>query len=155
MTLYLAFRNLPFRGSSNTIDQPDNGDFLRLIELLSKYYDVLKDNVETIRQQRQQGKRLQAHYLSPDSQNELIELCAQRALNTILKQREETSFFSIICDATPDISNLEQNVLILRYVSQTEGEWEINECLLEFKDFSHDGVPGLKLCAQWQNICLA
>ena len=43
-----------------------------------------------------------------------------------------------MCDATPDVSNLEQNVLLLRYVSQTspEGGWEINERFLEFKDFS-------------------
>lgn len=43
-----------------------------------------------------------------------------------------------MCDATPDVSNLEQNVLLLRYVSQTSpvGGWEINERFLEFKDFS-------------------
>ena len=43
-----------------------------------------------------------------------------------------------MCDATPDVSNLEQNVLLLRYVSQTSPEdgWEINERFLEFKDFS-------------------
>lgn len=47
------------------------------------------------------------------------ELCAQRVLNTILRERQETTFYSIMCDATPDVSNLEQHVLLLRYLSQT------------------------------------
>ena len=138
VTLYLAFRNLPFRGSTNTLDEPDNGHFLGIIELLAKYDSILNDHLQNIREHRQQGKRLQAHYLSPDSQNEFIELCAQRVLNTILRERQETTFFSIMCDATPDVSNLEQNVLLLRYVGQTspQGGWEINERFLEFKDFS-------------------
>uniref|UniRef100_A0A3B4ZP78 DUF4371 domain-containing protein n=1 Tax=Stegastes partitus TaxID=144197 RepID=A0A3B4ZP78_9TELE len=138
VTLYLAFRNLPFGGSTNTLDEPDNGNFLGIIELLAKYDSILNDHLRHIREHRQQGKRLQAHYLSPDSQNEFIELCAQRVQNTILRERQETTFYSIMCDPTPDVSNLEQNVPLLRYVSQTypEGQWEINECFLEFKDFS-------------------
>ena len=119
VTLYLAFRNLPFGGSTNTLDEPYNGNFLGIIELLAKYDSILNDHLKNIREHRQQGKRLQAHNLSPDSQNEFIELCAQRVLNTILRERQETTFYSIMCDATPDVSNLEQNVLLLRYVSQT------------------------------------
>lgn len=73
VTLYLAFRNLPFSGSTNTLDEPDNGNFLGITELLAKYDGIVNDHLQNIREDRQQGKRLQAHYLSPDSQNEFIE----------------------------------------------------------------------------------
>jgi len=41
-------------------------------------------------------------------------------LEIILKQHENAIYYSIIADATPDISHQEQNVLILRYVVQNE-----------------------------------
>lgn len=46
-------------------------------------------------------------------------------------------YFSFICDATPDASKMEQNVLILRYVffSEDENEWNIQERFLEYFNF--------------------
>lgn len=39
-------------------------------------------------------------------------------MKTFLKQRENKMYYSIIADATLDISHQEQNVLILGYVSR-------------------------------------
>nr|XP_032834283.1 zinc finger MYM-type protein 1-like isoform X1 [Petromyzon marinus]XP_032834284.1 zinc finger MYM-type protein 1-like isoform X1 [Petromyzon marinus]XP_032834285.1 zinc finger MYM-type protein 1-like isoform X1 [Petromyzon marinus] len=82
------------------------------------------------------GTRL-THYLSSDIQNEFIELCGKGVLSSILKEREESVYYSVICDATPDISHTEQNVLLLRYVGfdQENNKWEVVERFLEFKDF--------------------
>lgn len=137
----MASRNLPFRGETAVLDKPDNGHFLGLIELLSKYDNILHEHLQKIREQRERGKRLQAHYRSPESQNEFIELCSTRVLNTILKERQDSAYFSIICDATPDVSNLEQNVLLIRYVHQspTEG-WKIKERFLKFRDKRRDSI---------------
>lgn len=58
------------------------------------------------------------HYLSQESQNEFIELCGDRVLKEILKERECAIYYLLICDATPDVSHKEQNVILLRYVAQ-------------------------------------
>ena len=42
VTLFLAERNLPFRGCSSKIREPDNGLFLGTIELLSQHNKVLQ-----------------------------------------------------------------------------------------------------------------
>jgi len=61
-----------------------------------------------------------AHYLSWKSQYEFISVCGNKVMKIILEQRENAIYYSIIVDATPDVSHQEQNVLILRYVSQNE-----------------------------------
>ncbi len=69
------------------------------------------------------------HYLSPGIQNEFIELCGKRVQKTILKEREDAIYYWIICDATPDVSHTEQNVVLIRYVPYNKNvdDWEITE----------------------------
>jgi hypothetical protein len=62
-------------------------------------------------------------------------LCGLRVLKKILNERSEAIYYGIICDATPDISHTEQNVLLLRYVSTYitgENEWAITERFIKF-----------------------
>ncbi len=75
--------------------------------------------------------------MRPDIQNEFIELCGKRVQKTILKEREDAIYYGIICDATPDVSHTEQNVVLIRYVPYNKNvdDWEITERFLEFKDF--------------------
>lgn len=76
-------------------------------------------------------------YLSSAIQKESIELCGRSILKTILKEREDSIYYSVICDATPDISHTEQNVVLIRYVNYNKetDDWEITERFLGFKDF--------------------
>lgn len=56
-----------------------------------------------------------------------------------MKEREHAIYYSVICDATPDISHMEQNVILLRYVAKKEKEndqLEIIERFLHFKAFN-------------------
>ena len=77
------------------------------------------------------------HYLSPESQNEFIELCGERVLKEILKERECAIYYSLICVATPDVSHKEQNVILLRYVVQKENDkWDVTERFLKLEEFS-------------------
>lgn len=135
VTLHLASRNLAFRGKTSNLDDVHNGNFLGTLELLSHYDPLLHEHLEKL-QKKKKGSRL-THYLSGETQNEFIELCGNRVLNTILAEREDAIYYSVICDSTPDISHSEQNVLLVRYVHQEQqsGVWEIKERFIQFKDF--------------------
>lgn len=67
----------------------------------------------------------------------LLNSVEKKVLEEILKEREKTIYYSVICDATPDISHMEQNVILLRYVANKEDDqWEIIERFLQFKAFN-------------------
>ncbi|XP_041434247.1 zinc finger MYM-type protein 1-like [Xenopus laevis] len=137
VTLFLASRNLAFRGSSQRVGDIQNGNFLGILELIAHYDAVLKEHLDKVKRSQEKGKKLPAHYLSWGTQNEFINLCGRHVLNAILSERQEAIYFTVICDASPDISHTEQNVIVLRYVhrcSQT-GKWCIQERFLEFFDF--------------------
>lgn len=139
VTLFLASRNLAFRGDTSELGDVHNGIFLWLLELIAKYDSVMRNHLEKVKEYRQRGERLPAHYLSGRSQNEFIELCGNHVLNKILEERLQSIYFSIICDATPDISHVEKNVLLLRYVCNDNAHvkgWTINERFIEFVDFA-------------------
>ncbi len=42
----------------------------------------------------------------------------EKVLKEILKERENGIYYSVICDATPDISHVEHNVILLRYIAK-------------------------------------
>lgn len=103
VTLFLASRNLPFRGSTETLGNVRNGNFLGTVELVAKYDPLLNDHLRKVKEKRPSTRV--THYLSPESQNEFIELCGDRVLKEILKERECAIDYSLICDATPDVSH--------------------------------------------------
>ncbi|KAK0150731.1 repressor of the inhibitor of the protein kinase [Merluccius polli] len=126
ITQSLAERNLAFRGSSEKLFQPDNGHFLKEVELMAKYDVVLENHLNRIK-----DGETHAHYLSKDIQNELIQLVSDRILETIVTQIRDSKYFSIILDCTPDISHQEQMSIILRSVA-LKGQPEIQEHFLGF-----------------------
>lgn len=83
---------------------------------------------------------MKVHHLFPDSQNEYIICCSDRVTQAISRERKDAKYYSIIVDATPDSSHLEQTVFILRYLSlyfndqSTESEYEKQERFLAFVD---------------------
>ncbi|KAE8632662.1 hypothetical protein XENTR_v10001616 [Xenopus tropicalis] len=148
VTLFLASRNLAFRGSSQRIGDIHNGNFLGILELVSHYDAELREHLDKVKRSQEKGKKLPAHYLSWGTQNEFINLCGQHVLNAILSERQEAIYFSLICDASPDISHTEQNVIVLRYVHRDSrsGNWCIQERFLEFFDFfqkTGDEIAGM------------
>lgn len=135
VTLFLASRNLPFRGSTETLGDVRNGNFLGTVELVAKYDPLLNDHLRKVKEKRPSTRV--THYLSPESQNEFIEVCGDRVLKEILKERECAIYYSLICNATPDVSHKEQNVILLRYVVQKENDqWDVTERFLQFEEFS-------------------
>ena len=57
-----------------------------------------------------------AQYTSPDTQNEIIQICKSLILQKIAKDVEESGVFSITCDECTDIANQEQFFLSVWYV---------------------------------------
>ena len=64
--LFLRERGLAFSVSSHRIGDPNNSNFLGLIELLSRWDPILQEHVE--KEYHGKGERLQVHYLCPESQ---------------------------------------------------------------------------------------
>ena len=81
VTLFLAEWNLPFRGCSSNIGDPDNGLFLGTLELLSQHNNVLQMHLQEVKTHQDQQSRMQAHYLSRSSQNEFITDCGKLVLD--------------------------------------------------------------------------
>ena len=112
ITQYLAERSLAFRGTSNTLFTPHNGNFLGLVELVRKFDPVLDTHLRKIK-----TNEINNHYLGKDTQNELLDIMATATLNEILKRVKAAKYYAIILDCTTDISHQEQMSLIIRYVS--------------------------------------
>lgn len=121
VTLFLGERGLAFRGSSQQMYDPSNGNFLGILELIAHYDPILQEHVTKVSESQKRDHRLQCHYLSSDSQNEFIHLCAEEVRNAILMERESAKYFAIMVDATPDSAHVEQTTFILRYLSRNVG----------------------------------
>jgi hypothetical protein len=67
IVIYLAERNLSFRGTTEKLGAYDNGNFLGLVELIAKYDPILLEHSGRV-----QNKEIADHYLGPVIQNEII-----------------------------------------------------------------------------------
>ena len=84
-----------------------------------------KDHLNTVRKHEERGERMQAHYLSKQTQNEFVNICAKNALDEILSEIEKSYYYGLIVDRTPDVSHTEQLTLVIRYAVQktASGKW--------------------------------
>ena len=79
IVIFLAERNLAFRGSDKVLGSPHKGNFLGLFELLAKRDPVLMKLKNRIIEHA-----TKKHYLSNIIQNELIDIVAKKELMTQL-----------------------------------------------------------------------
>lgn len=121
----LAERNLALRGSVDTLNNPNNGNFLKEVELLAKFDPVLKEHVRRITA----GEK-HTTYLGKSIQNELIASISGKILSTMVTEIKQSKYFAIILDCTPDISHQEQMSVVVRIVTLTPPE--IKEHILGF-----------------------
>jgi len=117
--LLLAKQNLAFR------EHRENGNFLEILKLLSKYDPVLREHFLSI-------EKAKTSYLSPQTQNEFIDLLGNHVRQSILDDVKDAKFYSIITDTSPDISQTDQMSQILRYVKVTNDDVQVLESFIDF-----------------------
>ena len=86
------------------LGQQKNGNYLGILELLSEFDPFLEEHLKLY------GNRGKGNlsYLSANICEEFIELIWQQFLCTILEEVNESKYYSIIVDSTPDISHTDQ-----------------------------------------------
>ncbi|XP_037775528.1 uncharacterized protein LOC119572492 [Penaeus monodon] len=113
----LSERGLAFRGDSEIIGSPNNGNYLGLLELIAKFDLFLSNHIENYGNKGTGS----TSYLSKNICDELILLMGKHVLQSILDEIKQAGYFSLSVDSTPDLSHVDQLTIILRYVSPQTG----------------------------------
>ena len=71
-------------------------------------------------------------YLSPQSQNEFINLIGDHIRKTIVERINKAKYIAIMFDSTPDISHTEQMSQVIRYVYIEDTEVNVVESFIDF-----------------------
>ena len=129
----LAKQNLAFRGhrekGGRGNDSDNEGNFLELAKLLSKYVKVLKHHLEFSNKNET--------YISPKIQDDFIAALADTILQTIIDCAKESKYFSIILYRTIDISRVDQCSSSLRYVNK---DGKVEEHFISFEELIGAGA---------------
>ncbi|EFN70695.1 Zinc finger MYM-type protein 1, partial [Camponotus floridanus] len=122
-----------FRGSNEQFFNSRNGNFLGTLELLAEYDDFLKVHIA------QDGNKKKGHvsYLSNTICDEFIEILGEHVRKSIVHELKNAKYFSIIVDSTPDIENVDQLTIVIRYVSANS--CPVERFLLFLPNVGHKG----------------
>lgn len=112
--IYSARQNIPLRGHDEQITSQNQGNFLELVKLISKYHPSLNNHLDKINNTTKENRLT---FLSNRSQNNLLKIIGDMIRTNILDQVKKSQLFAVIIDTTTDISNQEQFSLVLRYVN--------------------------------------
>nr|XP_012555553.2 uncharacterized protein LOC101235549 [Hydra vulgaris] len=135
VTIFLASRNLAFRGSNQKLLKNGNGNFLGALELIARHNKTLQDHMHLIAKHQEEEKRMQAHYLSWKLQNEFIKECGKLVVREVIREIKKSIYFTIITDSTPDSSHSEQITFVFRFLHFNDNQlWEVKEKFLKLEE---------------------
>nr|XP_047139188.1 zinc finger MYM-type protein 1-like [Hydra vulgaris] len=109
---FLGAKGLSFRGDNEQFNKINNGNFLGTLELLAKYDPFIAQHIEKY---GNRGKETPS-YLSSTIYEKPLLLMKNDIIKIILKELKAAQYYSLIVDSTPDIANVDQLVIALRYV---------------------------------------
>ncbi|CAF1228488.1 unnamed protein product [Rotaria sordida] len=138
--LFLSKQNIAFRGNDKDEFLNDNninpGNFTSLVLFTAEAGDQAL-------QKHLNHHQKNATYLSWQTQNELINICARLIKNKLLNELTTTlKFYAIIADETSDLSGTEQLSISIRFVSD-ENDILIKEIFLGFEALSATTAVGI------------
>ncbi|GCB63401.1 hypothetical protein scyTo_0009660 [Scyliorhinus torazame] len=109
---FLSERGLAFRGHEEKWDSPNNGNFMGAIELIAEFDPFLYEHLEKCK-----NEKVHAPYLSKPVYEELIVIMGKHVQGEIVNQINnlDTKYNSIIVDSTPDLTHVDQLVIVVRY----------------------------------------
>ena len=99
------------RGDDETDLSMNQGNFLELLNLLSKYDPQIKARIDSLPRN--------AKMLSAEIQNDLLSAATSVLLSCIKKEVHEARYYAIIADEMKDVSKKELLGVSLRYVVGT------------------------------------
>ena len=124
---FLESRKLAFRGKNETLFQGQNGNFIGLIELLSKLNPVMEEHVT-----RFMKSEFRNHYLSVRIQNELIAAMVQKMTNSIIEKQKNAKYHSVLLGYNHDVSHKKRLSVIVCIVVIDKQDFQIVEHFLNF-----------------------
>ena len=110
----MANRGLGFRGDDEIIGSTRNGNYLGTLELIAQFDPFLNEH---IKKYGNAGRGIPS-YLSSTICNEFIDVMGQKVLKIIVAEIQESKYFSISVDSTPDVTHVDQLTFTFRYVKQ-------------------------------------
>ena len=128
IVLVRARRGFPLRGHLwDRAEHTEDGNFAYLVRWAATKDDVLHSHLVNAPRN--------ASYLSPTTQNEIIECIESDIREQIVAQCVESMFMSVMADETTDCGATEQLSICVRYVNQTSsGKSEVCEDFLGFAE---------------------
>ena len=104
---FTAVQGIAQRGNDETKDSENRGNFLELLQLISKNNPIVENKLK-------EGPK-NAKYTHPSIQNEILNVLASATLEVVSKQINSAVYFSIMADETKDVSKTEQLSVIVRF----------------------------------------
>ena len=131
---FLAERGLALRGDNEHFGSPHNGNFMGILELISKFDPFLSGHIAKYGDKGSGS----VSYLSKTTCDEFIQLMAEEVRSVIRHEMQQAKYYSVIVDSTPDVSKIDQLTFVTRYVLQNG---EVVERFAHFQPIhSHDGA---------------
>lgn len=136
ITLFLSKSDLAFFGWKDKFYTYNNGHFLSLVELLSKYDDITKELLH-----KTLSREKTDYYCNHSIQNELIDFLGNKILKNIIDRLHVAKYYSMVLDCTPDVSHC-----ISRFF-----HWIIINCyaIAEDKAFTEKRINFMMDYRQW------
>lgn len=121
-------QNIPLRGH---VDQKSN--FVSILNTIAKSDDILARHLaESKNPISETPESKTPSYMSPDIQNEIIDLCAKQIRSHLVKSCTNAPFFALLADETTDKSTKVQLSVCVRYIDVSDGNVTANENFLGF-----------------------
>ena len=107
--LFCGRQCIALRGDTERIDKPGNpGNFLALLKLLATHDDVLRNHLQAPAMRN-------ATYISPRTQNDLIEVMGEQIFQGIVDDVNASPFYSILADEVTS-HNVEHLAVCIRFL---------------------------------------